>query len=92
MILRLYPRSLRIYSIAVDPTQSGRGYGNMLLEYAVERAIALGKNSLLLEAEASQPRLVDWYSKHGFIKQHTLHHYYSRGKHALKMKRTLAPH
>jgi ribosomal protein S18 acetylase RimI-like enzyme len=89
MILRIHRLRLRIQSIAVDPCFQGCGLGNRLLLHARQRALDLGRSLLSLEADSSQPRLLEWYQRHGFIKTAFLRHYYSRGKHAWRMLYTI---
>jgi ribosomal protein S18 acetylase RimI-like enzyme len=89
MILRIHALRLRIQSIAVDPRFQGCGLGNRLLLHARQRALDLGRNRLSLEADSSQPRLLEWYQRHGFSKTAFLRHYYSRGKHAWRLLHTV---
>jgi len=56
----------RLYSIAVDPAQSGRGIGRMLLEAAEREARARGRDSLRLEVRQDNPRAIAIYGKSHF--------------------------
>jgi GNAT superfamily N-acetyltransferase len=49
--------------IGVDPGKQGQGYGSALLEYALERCDGEGKLAYL---EASSPKSVPLYQRHGF--------------------------
>jgi ribosomal protein S18 acetylase RimI-like enzyme len=49
--------------IGVDPAKQGNGYGSALLKHALERCDAEGKLAYL---EASSPKSVPLYQRHGF--------------------------
>ena len=49
--------------IGVDPTQQGNGYGSALLKHALQRCDSEGKLAYL---EASSPRSIPLYKRHGF--------------------------
>lgn len=91
LFLRHYPRSLRIVSIAVHPEAQGRSYGRALLDLTFDRAKDLGRAQVILEAETSNPSLVAWYERHGFVRLRRLPDYYGAGDHAWKMARWLVP-
>lgn len=49
--------------IGVDPAQQGKGYGSALLKHALERCDGEGKLAYL---EASSPKSIPLYQRHGF--------------------------
>jgi ribosomal protein S18 acetylase RimI-like enzyme len=49
--------------IGVDPAQQGKGYGSALLKHALERCDDEGKLAYL---EASSPKSIPLYQRHGF--------------------------
>lgn len=89
MTLRLYPKSLRIYSLAVARHQQGRGLGDVLMKKAASRARSLGKISLRLEADAANERLMHWYQGLGFQLESVLPDYYGPGTSAWRMVKFL---
>jgi ribosomal protein S18 acetylase RimI-like enzyme len=89
MMLRLYPHTLRVYSIAVDPEFRGRGIGDLLLAQAESRADGLQSERLVLEVDAGDKRLVDWYSRRGFRRVDTLNAFYGPGQDALRMQKSM---
>lgn len=83
----LYPHKnrLRIYSIAVDPACRGEGLGNAFMSKIREIAENRGCREISLEADASDTRLVNWYTQQGFTFLKTLPDYYAPGEHAVRM-------
>ncbi|UTA47549.1 GNAT family N-acetyltransferase [Simiduia sp. 21SJ11W-1] len=61
--------SLHIAHLAVAPDSQGQGLGTRLLDFASERAHALGLGQLSLDVAASNPRAEALYRRYGF----TLH-------------------
>jgi predicted N-acetyltransferase YhbS len=49
--------------IGVDPSKQGQGYGSALLKHALERCDGEGKLAYL---EASSPKSIPLYQRHGF--------------------------
>jgi ribosomal protein S18 acetylase RimI-like enzyme len=89
-ILILYPRTLRIYSVAVAPELQGRGLGKALVHDALAVAAAAGAAQVGLEVDALDAALVAWYERQGFATTERLANYYGPGRPALRMKRRLA--
>ncbi|MCB1231771.1 MAG: GNAT family N-acetyltransferase [Verrucomicrobiae bacterium] len=85
LFLRRSGRTLRIHSLAVHPSHQGRGLGNRLIEWALLRATALGCNRATLEADLTQPALVDWYERRGFRQVKLLPGYYGPDHDACRM-------
>lgn len=89
MTLRIYPKSLRVYSLAVARVCQGRGYGEALMKKAEARARSLGKRSLRLEADAANSRLLNWYAGQGFQLLSVLPGYYGPGTAAHRLFKIL---
>ncbi|MGA0369231.1 MAG: GNAT family N-acetyltransferase [Kiritimatiellia bacterium] len=89
MTLRLSPKSLRIYSIAIDPRMPGRGLGERFLTHAEARAAGLRKTSIRLEADARNLRLLNWYARRGYHFFQRLEDYYGPGSCAHRLVKTL---
>lgn len=85
-VLRLFTRSLRIYSIAVAEPARGRGYGQLLLEHAIGRARTLGYRAASLEADAANAALLRWYGHNGFEVVRHLPDYYGKKQHGVRMR------
>lgn len=85
LILYVYKRSIRVFSIVVDPEFQGKGIGRKLLNQARKIASEKGVNRISLEMDALNKKLVDWYKKEGFESTELLQDYYREGKDALRM-------
>lgn len=85
MVLYLYKKSVRIYSIAVLPEFKGLGLGLLLLDHAKKIAKERGNNKILLEANSRNLKLIKWYETAGFYSTELLEDYYAEGIHAVKM-------
>ncbi len=83
----IYPRSLRIYSIATAPEYRGQGLGRILVEDATRIATGLGKTQIILEAAADDQRLLSWYDALGLRRIAILPDYYAAGQAAVRMRR-----
>lgn len=85
LILYLYNKTIRIFSIVVDPEVQGKGIGRMLLNKAREVAREKGAEKISLEADANNRKLLDWYKKEGFSATELLPDYYEEGKDGMRM-------
>jgi glutathione synthase/RimK-type ligase-like ATP-grasp enzyme/ribosomal protein S18 acetylase RimI-like enzyme len=85
IVYNFYPKTLRIYSLAVLPKYQGQGYGKMLLAHAYEMAINNNYEKISLEASASNEKLISYYLKAGFDETEKLPDYYQRGKDAIRL-------
>lgn len=90
LFLRPYHSSLRIYSLATHPDLRGLGWGNRLLDFAVERAKDRHIGRLSLEVDASNPQLLEWYQNHGFYIWTYLHDYYGEDRSGWRMRRDIS--
>ena len=58
--------SADIQTIAVAAGSQGKGYGKLLLEWLMDRALQLGAEQVVLEVRADNDRAVGLYNKFGF--------------------------
>ena len=65
---------LLIYSIAVRPTEQGRGHGSALLDFADQRAIALGLAVIRLYTNVRMEKNIGLYRRHGYVEAGTRPH------------------
>lgn len=89
LVLHLHSKTLRLFSIAVRPSQRGRGIGSKLMEFVEETAVKGGFHNVSLEARQSDLSLISWYNHLGYEKTSILTDYYIEGEHALKMTKVL---
>lgn len=84
MIYFTHKNVFRIYSIAIDKEHQGNGYGKKFITYLIDLAIEKGKD-ILLEVDATNPQLIHFYEKMGFIYLKRLPDYYGPTVDGLKM-------
>ena len=84
-ILYLYPKSLRIFSIAVLPELQGKGIGKHLLEYAIDIARSGKIGRITLEVRKSDLKVVQFYERAGFKFTEELPDYYAAGENGIRM-------
>lgn len=60
------PESLEIQRIYIDSVYQGRGLGAQLLQFAKERAKALGLKYIWLGVWEKNPDAIRFYQRHGF--------------------------
>ena len=89
IVLRLYPRSARVYSLAVAAAHAGRGVGSQLLHAAELYARAHGRLRLTLEARYDNRLAIKLYEKLGFRNFGRYPGYYDDGAEALRFEKTL---
>ena len=85
LILYIYKKSLRIYSICIDPQYRKSGIGASLVNYAIKLAIRKGFSQVSLEVDQKKEKLVSWYKQFGFVSGSELFDYYGEGMHAYRM-------
>ena len=81
-----------ILTLAVAPAARGRGLGRGLLQAAINKAQALGAQTMFLEVGADNPHALALYAGLGFVKVGTRKAYYSNasgGTDALVLRRAL---
>jgi len=90
LVLYLYKKTIRIFSIVVDPDLQGKGVGNTLLEKVYKIALEKGAERISLEVYAENRKLINWYKKAGFGSTELLVDYYELGRDGLRMVKELA--
>lgn len=83
--LFMYPKTLRLFSIAVLPDFRGKNIGSKLLEQTINIARAGKYERVSLEVSKSDEALINFYKKSGFKITKELPDYYSKNNHALQM-------
>ena len=89
LVLYLYKKTIRIFSIVVDPDLQGQGIGRTLLEKAQDIAELNGAVRVSLEADAENRKLINWYKKVGFEATELLTDYYEVGRDGMRMVKYL---
>lgn len=84
LILWHHRHTLRVYGVAVRPDRQGKGLGRALVLHA--EALA-GPARVVLEADAADPRLIDWYERQGYRRTDLRPDFYAPGRHAWRMER-----
>lgn len=75
----------RLYSIAVQPSERGRGTGRALLTAVVERARERGLSTVSLEVRALDGPVLAFYERFGFCFKERLPGYYDDGAEAVRL-------
>ncbi len=86
IVFFMYKKSLRIYSVSVLPEYRNSGAGSALLNYAIEFAGIKKYLRIILEADATNSALIEWYKKKGFKPYTTVSDYYAPGLDCVKMQ------
>ncbi len=89
LILYLYPKTLRIFSIAVFSRFQNQGLGLLLLKQAEKVAEERGIKKISLELNSHNTQLLQWYKKAGYNKVSELPDYYDTGINGLRMAKIL---
>lgn len=85
IVLFKYPKSLRIYSIAISKKFQNKGLGDYLLKHVFKFATRQRYENIILEVSDKNTKLINWYEKRGFRRLSTLIDYYCKGENAIKM-------
>lgn len=78
------PRSLRIYSISVDPDFRGQGVARHLMEFAIEETLRVGAERLTLEVREDNLAARTLYESYGFEPFGRYEEFYSDGAPAIR--------
>ena len=89
VLFRKNSRAARLYSLAVRPGKSGRGFGAQLLAAAEREAARRGADRLRLEVRADNARALRFYRAHGYVLFGRKEHFYADGEAALRLQRDL---
>jgi ribosomal protein S18 acetylase RimI-like enzyme len=79
----------RLYSLAVEPSRSGKGVGAGLLEAAEGIVRRRGHARIHLEVREDNTPAITLYRRFGYRELHRIAHYYADGKAALKFEKSL---
>lgn len=90
LLFRRGSKVARLYSIAVDPGQRGRGLGRRLVEAAIDLARRRQAGILRLEVRVDNPGAIALYRGLGFHDFATRAGYYDDGTDALRFEKALA--
>jgi ribosomal protein S18 acetylase RimI-like enzyme len=89
-VLEERPDHLLIYSIAVNPTEQRQGYGRALLNFADQRAVAIGVSEIRLYTNTQMKRNITLYQSHGYVAVGTRPHPTRAGETLIDMARLVA--
>lgn len=89
LLYRRGSRVARLYSLAVDPGQRGRGVADALIGAALTAAVARGADRLRLELRPSNAGALRLYERAGFTVFERKPTYYDDGEDAIRMERSL---
>jgi ribosomal protein S18 acetylase RimI-like enzyme len=89
LIFYMYKKTIRIFSIVVDPNLQGKGIGSALLEKAQNIALEKGSERISLDVYAENKKLINWYKKAGFEATELLTDYYELGLDGMRMVKEL---
>ncbi|MDM7940354.1 MAG: N-acetyltransferase [Methanothrix sp.] len=78
-----------IYTLDVHPLYRRRGIGRELIKALEEELRSQGVLTVRLEAALEKPEAMELYHKAGYRARELVKNYYGRGKHAVRMFKTL---
>ena len=90
-VLEERPDRLLLYSIAVRPSEQGKGYGRALLDFADQRATALGRAEIRLYTNVRMEKNIALYRRHGYVELGTRPHPSRAGEMLVDMVRAVPP-
>ena len=70
LVLQEEPAKFTLWSIAVAPAATGRKVGSALMDFAEERARALGHDAIHLYTHARLAERIGWYERLGYQTTH----------------------
>jgi ribosomal-protein-alanine N-acetyltransferase len=82
----------RLYSIALDPAEHGRGLGRFLLGASERAAKARGASFMRLEVRTDNASAIALYEKNGYRFFGRIEDYYEDGGAALQFEKPLGAH
>lgn len=89
LLFRKDTRAARLYSIAVHPGQTGKGYARALVKTCIAETIRRGCDRIRLEVRAGNARARGLYEQLGFEDTNLIPEYYSDGESAIRMEKRL---
>lgn len=90
-VLEERPDHLLVYSVAVLPTEQGKGHGRALLDFADQHAVALGLTAIRLYTNVRMEKNIALYRRHGYVEIGTRPHPSRVGEALLDMVRVMPP-
>ena len=78
-----------VYTLDVHPLCRRRGVGSKLILALEEKLSGIGARLIRLEAALENPGSLELYRKAGYKEREKVRNYYGRGKHAVRMWKTL---
>lgn len=91
LLTRRTARTLRIYSIAVDPAARGCGAGQALIDAAIGLARKSGSAAVTLEVRTDNAPAIRLYNRNGFRPGKLLRGYYPDATDARRMTLSVLP-
>jgi ribosomal protein S18 acetylase RimI-like enzyme len=88
-VLETHRDYLLVYSIAVRPSEQGRGHGRALLDFADRRAAALGLAAIRLYTNVRMEKNIALYRRHGYTEIGIRPHPSRSGEMLVDMARTV---
>ncbi len=92
VMLRRGTRLARLYSLAVAPSQQGRGVARLLLEQAERHTRGSGALYMRLEVAATNSGAIRLYESLGYEQFGRYHDYYEDHSDALRMEKCIRPY
>jgi len=89
VLWRKLHQGARLYNIAVDPKQQGKGFGDKLLFECELEAVRRGCEKMTLEVRADNEGGIRFYERHGYTILYSMADYYHDGCPGLKMSKIL---
>jgi ribosomal protein S18 acetylase RimI-like enzyme len=89
LLTRKGSRSARLYSLAMDPSRSGKGAGSRLLKAVEENAAAAGLARITLEVREDNAAAIALYRRAGYAQFGRHEGYYADGAPALRFGKAL---
>jgi glutathione synthase/RimK-type ligase-like ATP-grasp enzyme/ribosomal protein S18 acetylase RimI-like enzyme len=81
-----FPKSVRIYSIAVLPEYQNKGIGDAMIKFVLKLSQKNQTEKIVLEADYNNSSLIEWYKKKGFVITGIKKDFYKIGKNAVRME------
>ncbi|WP_232059176.1 GNAT family N-acetyltransferase [Kineobactrum salinum] len=91
VLLRRGTRLARLYSLAVAPSQQGRGVARLLLEQAERHTRSSGALYMRLEVASTNSGAIRLYESLGYEQFGLYHDYYDDHSDALRMEKCIHP-
>lgn len=89
LLFRKNSKTVRIYSLAVAPSERGKGYARRLLEACEAEAGRRNSQRLSLEVRVSNQAAAALYGSFGFAEVNRIAAYYDDGEDALRMTKSI---